>query len=107
MTESDGYECGTYAAKFDVTMKVTESGIAHWEDIVHAVFEYLTMLRASKYPDWVFDELRAISDISFRFMEETSAVENCEELAEIMQVSSQGQRCSVSNKLRSDHLQLL
>ncbi|KAG7401182.1 Nrd1 complex RNA-binding subunit [Phytophthora boehmeriae] len=85
VTDTDGYECGTFAAKFDVTMKLTLEGIAHWEEIVHAVFEYLHMLRVNGCPEWVFDELVALADISFRFQEEDSAVEKCEELAEIMQ----------------------
>ncbi|RLN96429.1 hypothetical protein BBJ28_00002960 [Nothophytophthora sp. Chile5] len=85
VTDTDGYDCGTYAAKFDVTMKLTLEGISHWEEIVHVVFEYLRMLRENGCPEWVFDELAALADISFRFQEEDSAVEKCEELAEIMQ----------------------
>ncbi|POM72003.1 Nardilysin [Phytophthora palmivora] len=85
VTDTDGYECGTYAAKFDITMKLTLEGISHWEEIVQAVFEYLHMLRVNGCPEWVFDELAALADISFRFQEEDSAVEKCEELGEIMQ----------------------
>ncbi|KAF4047399.1 Peptidase M16 inactive domain [Phytophthora infestans] len=85
VTDTDGYDCGSYAAKFDITMKLTLEGISHWEDIAHAVFEYLHMLRVNGCPEWVFDELAALADISFRFQEEDSAVEKCEELGEIMQ----------------------
>ncbi|CAI5728102.1 unnamed protein product [Peronospora effusa] len=85
VTDTDGYDCGTYAAKFNVTMKLTPEGISHWEDIVLAVFEYLHMLKVDGCPKWVFDELAALADISFRFQEEDSAVERCEELGEIMQ----------------------
>ena len=86
VTDTDGYDCGTYAAKFNITMKLTPEGISHWEDIVLAVFEYLHMLKVNGCPKWVFDELAALADISFRFQEEDSAVERCEELGEIMQV---------------------
>ena len=86
VTDTDGYDCGTYAAKFDITMKLTLEGIAHWEEIVHAVFEYLNMLKVNGCPEWVFDELAALADISFRFQEDESAVERCEELGETMQV---------------------
>ncbi|KUF98905.1 MMS19 nucleotide excision repair protein [Phytophthora nicotianae] len=85
VTDTDGYDSGSYAAKFDITMKLTLEGISHWEEIVHAVFEYLHMLRVHGCPEWVFDELAALADISFRFQEEDSAVERCEELGEIMQ----------------------
>ncbi|TMW57430.1 hypothetical protein Poli38472_003355 [Pythium oligandrum] len=85
VTDSDGFDCGTYGAKFDITIKLTLEGISQWEEIIAAVFEYLVMLRASGYPEWVFEELQALADISFRFQEDTSAVEHCEELASIMQ----------------------
>ncbi|DBA04210.1 TPA: hypothetical protein N0F65_004318 [Lagenidium giganteum] len=85
VTGSDGYDCGTFGAKFDVSMKLTVEGIAHWREIVLAVFEYLRMLRESGLPEWVFEELKALGEISFRFQEEGAAIENCEELAQTMQ----------------------
>ncbi|CEG49336.1 nardilysin-like protein [Plasmopara halstedii] len=85
VTDTDGYDSGTYAAKFDITMKLTQEGISQWENIAVAVFEYLHMLQVNGCPEWVFDELAALADISFRFREENSAVERCEELSEIMQ----------------------
>ncbi|KAJ0400789.1 hypothetical protein P43SY_004884 [Pythium insidiosum] len=36
-------------------------------------------------PGWIFEELQALADISYRFQEDASAVEHCEELAQIMQ----------------------
>lgn len=66
-------------------MKLTVEGIAHWEEITLVVFQYLEMLKASEFPEWIFEELKALADISFRFQEENSAVEKCEEIAEIMQ----------------------
>jgi secreted Zn-dependent insulinase-like peptidase len=86
VTDSDGFDTGTFGAKFDVTMKLTMGGIDHWESIIEAVFEYIVMLQLSGLPEWVFEELRALADISFRFQEENGAVEQCEELAQIMQV---------------------
>ncbi|KAI9906073.1 hypothetical protein PsorP6_013696 [Peronosclerospora sorghi] len=85
VTDTDGFGCGTYGAKFDITMKLTLEGISYWEEIVYAVFEYLHMLKVDGCPEWVFDELAALADISFRFQEEDSAVGKCEELGEIMQ----------------------
>ncbi|TDH72234.1 uncharacterized protein CCR75_005604 [Bremia lactucae] len=85
VTDTDGYDCGTYAAKFDVTMKLTLDGLSHWEEIVYVLFEYLHILRVNGCPEWVFDELAALADISYRFQEESSAVERCEELGAIMQ----------------------
>lgn len=102
VTDTDGNDSGTYAAKFDVTMKLTVEGLSHWEEITHVVFEYLALLRASGYPAWVFDEFKALATISFRFQEEGSAVEKCEELAELMQEMYQ---VAPSDLLRYDLLE--
>jgi secreted Zn-dependent insulinase-like peptidase len=87
VTDSDGDECGTFGAKFDMSMKLTVEGVEKWEEIIETVFQYLRMIHESGLPEWIFEELKALADISFRFQEENSAVENCEELASIMQVS--------------------
>jgi secreted Zn-dependent insulinase-like peptidase len=91
VTDTDGFDCGTYAARFDATIKLTREGISRWAEIVQVVFEYLRVLRLSGCPEWVFEELKALADISFRFQEENSAVEKCEELAEVMQVRTAGE----------------
>ena len=71
-------------------MKLTETGVREWESIVTIIFQYLEMLKQLKtFPSWIFDELRLISDMNFRFQEEQAPVDYTEEMASVMQVGSQ------------------
>ncbi|KAG7155866.1 Insulin-degrading enzyme-like [Homarus americanus] len=54
-------------AFFVVNVDLTEEGIEHVEDIVSAVFEYLNLLKKEGPQQWVFDECRDLSSMTFRF----------------------------------------
>ena len=86
VNDDDGYDCGTFGAKYDIAMKLTTEGLQHWEEIVQTVFDYVAMLQTTGLPAWFFEEVQGLTEISFRFKEDTSAVEQCEDIAQIMQV---------------------
>ncbi|XP_050730176.1 insulin-degrading enzyme-like isoform X1 [Eriocheir sinensis] len=54
-------------AFFVVNVDLTEEGIEHVEDIVTAVFQYLNLLKEEGPQQWVFDECRDLSAMTFRF----------------------------------------
>lgn len=89
ISESDGYEFGSFGSLFEVNVALTRTGLRHWEDVVQIVFDALAFLRGStgdaKLPAWIFDELRASSDMDFQFQEEQDPVAVCRRLSDIMQ----------------------
>lgn len=52
---------------FSVNVDLTEDGINHIEDITNSVFQYLNMLKEAGPQEWIFEELRDLSNTSFRF----------------------------------------
>ncbi|KAK3874449.1 hypothetical protein Pcinc_020613 [Petrolisthes cinctipes] len=52
---------------FVVNVDLTEEGIEHVEDIVSAVFQYLNLLKNEGPQQWVFEECRDLSSMTFRF----------------------------------------
>jgi secreted Zn-dependent insulinase-like peptidase len=40
-------------------------GVANWIDLVHMVFLYLSMLRASGPQEYIFEEIKAVSEMKF------------------------------------------
>jgi len=54
-------------AFFGINVDLTEDGIQHTDDIVTLVFQYLNMLRELRPQQWVFDELKGLSTVQFRF----------------------------------------
>ena len=64
-------------ATFEVTMELTEAANAHADEIVALVFSCLALVRDRPPVDWVFEEMRDLGAVSFRFrdtIEPSSAV---------------------------------
>lgn len=50
-----------------VNVDLTEEGIAHTDDIVQLVFQYLNMLRHEGPQQWIFEELQGLWQMAFNF----------------------------------------
>lgn len=62
------------AAGFDflkITVDLTKDGLENWQEVAKIIFTYVNLLRAEPPSSAVFDEIKAIADISFRFAEKT------------------------------------
>jgi secreted Zn-dependent insulinase-like peptidase len=66
---------------FSVSVKLTEAGVKHSEDIVTTLFQTLNRIRNSKNTQWIFDEQRIIAEQQFRFKEKTSSIHYARSLA--------------------------
>lgn len=91
----DGYEFSTCASLFTVSFKLTDPGLEHWAEIVTFVYQYIELIRQNEYPEWVFAELKAISEMGFRFIEEENPICYVEELASVMQDRFQIERKNI------------
>ncbi|KAI9152516.1 metalloprotease [Blastocladiella emersonii ATCC 22665] len=71
---------------FKVSMQLTDAGLAHVDDILLAVFQYLARLRSylPDLPKWIFDEIKAMADLTFRFQEMARASSRASWLARCM-----------------------
>ncbi|OQS07380.1 nardilysin [Thraustotheca clavata] len=85
VTETHGYDYGTFGCIFTIEIKLTLQGLAEFEQIVLVVFQFLNMMAQSPLPSWIFEEHKIMSQVSFRFQEEHDVIEQCEELAAFMQ----------------------
>ncbi|KAH8300473.1 hypothetical protein KR018_008259, partial [Drosophila ironensis] len=54
---------------FDIVVDLTQEGLAHVDDIIKIVFQYLNMLRAEGPKKWIFDECVKLNEMRFRFKE--------------------------------------
>jgi len=82
---------------FKITMDLTPEGLGmspvrsrallaadiseHYEDVAMAIFKYTSLLRATPPTEEVFNEIKAISDISFRFAERGKTIDYANGLA--------------------------
>jgi secreted Zn-dependent insulinase-like peptidase len=71
---------GVSAARFvddtailEISIALTETGLAHIEAITSALFAYIDLLKANPPEAWRYAEQAKVADLSFRFQEQSSA----------------------------------
>mmetsp|Transcript_29851 Transcript_29851/g.97207 ORF Transcript_29851/g.97207 Transcript_29851/m.97207 type:complete len:1027 (-) Transcript_29851:78-3158(-) len=76
-----GMERNSAAWIFGIGITLTDAGLADVQRVIGFVFGYAELLREAGPQRWVFDELRAMNEIDFRFQEEEDAVDYVERLS--------------------------
>ena len=61
-------------AFFFVSCELTEEGLDHTDEIVSLIFQYINMLKEVGPQQWVFEECRDLSAMSFRFKEKGGSI---------------------------------
>ena len=61
------------SALFQISIKLTEEGLKFYREIVEVVFQYLSLIRESLPQKWIFDEVKGMSEVDFKFQEKSTA----------------------------------
>ncbi len=61
------------SAFFTISIKLTEEGLKVYEEVVKAVFQYISLIREVPPQKWIVDEVKGIAEVDFKFQEKTSA----------------------------------
>lgn len=56
-------------SSFDVKIQLTPKGLRNYSKVIRHVFQYLRLLRKTGLPRYVFDEVKQMSEIDYRFAE--------------------------------------
>ncbi len=67
---------------FEVSIQLTEAGLAHIDEIGSLLFRYIALIRAEGIESWRYDEERKLAAIAFRFAEEHGAGATARRLAD-------------------------
>ncbi len=73
-------------ATFHVSMELTREGMHHIDDIASHIFQYLRLIQNHGITQWIFDEQRNISEISFRFQEKPAPLASVRSLAHSLHI---------------------
>lgn len=73
-------------AAYVVRVDLTAEGVEHIPEIISAVFAYIGMIRRAGPMDWVWDELKGIADMGYRFLDKSHPSDYVVRLANNMQV---------------------
>ncbi|KAJ2806697.1 metalloprotease, partial [Coemansia guatemalensis] len=66
---------------FSLLVEMTPKGYEEYENIVHAVFAYLQMLADNGPQQWIHEELRAISDLDFKYLKKPKSMNTALEMS--------------------------
>jgi len=64
-----------------VTLDLTEKGLDHLEEIGRYVFAYISMLQKTPPQQWIFEEMRKLAEIKFKFGEDKHPFELCQDMS--------------------------
>ncbi|KOS15541.1 ste23-metalloprotease involved in a-factor processing [Malassezia pachydermatis] len=70
---------------FKIHIDLTTEGYTRYEDVAAAVFQYLDLLRSQPVQEWMYEEVRRLSELRFEFKEKSSPAMYGSTLASQMQ----------------------
>ncbi|MGV3590130.1 MAG: insulinase family protein, partial [Gammaproteobacteria bacterium] len=73
------------AATFTVSVALTEAGVANIDEITGLVFQFIDLARQDGIEEWIYDELRVMAELAFRYQEEGSPVSYASSMARRLQ----------------------
>jgi len=65
----------------NVTLDLTEKGLDNIEEIGVYLFAYISMLQKTPPQQWIFDEMRKLAEIQFKFGEDQHPFELCQDMS--------------------------
>ncbi len=70
---------------FTVRVGLTEEGVDHIDDISGFLFQFIALTRREGVEPWMFDELRVVSDLAFRYQEPSNPLSTVSSMARRLQ----------------------
>ncbi|XP_006644800.2 insulin-degrading enzyme-like 1, peroxisomal [Oryza brachyantha] len=73
LSAGEGSDSAEYSF-FSISMRLTDAGHEHMEDIVGLVFKYIILLKENGIHEWIFDELVAINETEFHYQDKVHPI---------------------------------
>ncbi|XP_078042474.1 nardilysin [Augochlora pura] len=82
--EEIGFEHNSMYLLATLSLKLTEQGLEHLQEVLNAVFSYINMVRKEGPQKRMYDEIHKIREMTFRYEDEALPANNVEDLCENM-----------------------
>lgn len=73
------------SAFFEVTIRLTEGGLKVYQEVVNVVFQYISLIKETPPQKWIFDEIKGMTEVDFKFKEKTPASSFTSSMSGVMQ----------------------
>lgn len=84
---SGGYTITKGHGDFGIDIELTETGLKNYEEIIYNTFQYIQLLKTSLPQKYIFDELKEVSEMNFKFKQKASPSSTVSKLAKDLQMS--------------------
>ena len=75
------------SAFFTISVRLTPEGLKQYQEVANVVFEYIAMIKQREPEQWIFDEMKNLAEVDFRFKQKTPASRFTSRLSSVMQKS--------------------
>ncbi|GES66360.1 a-pheromone processing metallopeptidase Ste23 [Aspergillus terreus] len=73
------------SAFFTVSVRLTQEGLRQYREVAKVVFEYIAMIKEREPEQWIFDEMKNLAEVEFRFKQKSPASRFTSRLSSVMQ----------------------
>lgn len=73
------------SAFFTISVRLTPEGLKQYKEVAKVIFEYIAMIKQREPEQWIFDEMKNLSEVDFRFMQKIPASRFTSNLSSVMQ----------------------
>jgi insulysin len=73
------------SAFFTISVRLTEDGLLHYREVVKTIFQYIAMIKERTPEQWIFDEMKNLAEVDFRFKQKSPASRFTSRLSSVMQ----------------------
>ena len=74
-------------AQMHINVRLTPDGLEKYEEITKIIFQYIALIKTAGPQKWIFDELKNMSEVDFRFREKSPATRFTSNASSTMQKS--------------------
>lgn len=73
------------SALFSIQVKLTNEGLKSYKEVTKAIFHYLALVRETPPQEWIFNEVKIMTEVDFRFKQKSPASRTTSALSGVMQ----------------------
>ncbi|PYH90104.1 LuxS/MPP-like metallohydrolase [Aspergillus ellipticus CBS 707.79] len=73
------------SAFFTISIRLTPEGLKQHREVTRVIFEYIAMIKEREPEQWIFDEMKNLAEVEFRFKQKSPASRFTSRLSSVMQ----------------------
>ncbi|EGC46859.1 a-pheromone processing metallopeptidase Ste23 [Histoplasma capsulatum var. duboisii H88] len=73
------------SAFFTISIRLTEDGISNYQEVIKTVFQYISILKSRVPEEWIFEEMKTLAEVDFKFRQKSPASGFTSSLSSVMQ----------------------